>query len=120
MKVKNRKEYRRLKIKRRIRKTINGRTDRPRMTVFRSNKQIYVQLVNDDAGHPVLAASSTDESIAGQKTTKTAQAALVSKLVAEKAKEAGITEVVFDRNGYLYHGRIKSLADAARKGGLKL
>ena len=120
MKVKNRKEYRRLKIKRRIRKIVQGTADRPRMTVYRSNKQIYVQLINDAAGHTLLAASSTDESIAGQKTTKTAQAALVGILIAEKAKEAGITEVVFDRNGYLYHGRIKSLADAAREGGLKL
>jgi large subunit ribosomal protein L18 len=120
MKVKNRKEYRRLKIKRRIRKIIEGSTDRPRMTVFRSNKQIYVQLIDDSKGHTMLAASSTDESVVGQKTNKIAQAALVGKLVAEKAKEAGITEVVFDRNGYLYHGRIKSLAEAARKGGLKL
>ena len=120
MKVKNRKEYRRLKIKRRIRKTVEGSAVRPRMTVFRSNKQIYVQLINDAEGHTLLAASSTDESIAGQKSTKIAQAALVGKLIAEKAKEAGITEVVFDRNGYLYHGRIKSLAEAARKSGLKL
>ena len=120
MKVKNRKEYRRLKIKRRIRKTIEGSAVRPRMTVFRSNKQIYVQFVNDAEGNTVLAASSTEENIVGQKVTKIEQAALVGKLVAEKAKEAGITEVVFDRNGYLYHGRIKSLAEAARKGGLKL
>lgn len=120
MKVKNRKEYRRLKIKRRIRKVINGSSDRPRMSVFRSNKQIYVQLINDLTGHTLLAASSTDESIASQKVTKIEQAALVGKLLAEKAKDAGITEVVFDRNGYLYHGRVKSLADGARKGGLKL
>lgn len=120
MGIKNKKAYSRLRIKRRIRKTIIGSAERPRMSVFRSNKQIYVQIINDAAGHTLLATSSTDESIAGQKTTKTAQAALVGKLVAEKAKEAGITEVVFDRNGYLYHGRIKSLADAARKGGLKL
>lgn len=120
MKVKNRKEYRRLKIKRRIRKTIEGRADRPRMSVYRSNKQIYVQLIDDLKGHTMLAASSTEESIAGQKTTKVEQAALVGKLLASKALEAGITEVVFDRNGYLYHGRIKSLADAAREGGLKL
>lgn len=120
MKVKNRKEYRRLKIKRRIRKVVNGSTDRPRMSVFRSNKQIYVQLIDDLKGHTLLAASSTDESIASQKVTKIEQAALVGKLLAEKAKEAGITEVVFDRNGYLYHGRVKSLADGAREGGLKL
>jgi len=120
MKVKNRKEYRRLKIKRRIRKVVNGSADRPRMSVYRSNKQIYVQLIDDLKGHTVLAASSTDESIASQKVTKIEQAALVGKLLAEKAKDAGITEVVFDRNGYLYHGRVKSLADGAREGGLKL
>lgn len=120
MKVKNRKEYRRLKIKRRIRKVVNGSANRPRMSVYRSNKQIYVQLIDDLKGHTVLAASSTDESIASQKVTKIEQAALVGKLIAEKAKEAGITEAVFDRNGYLYHGRVKSLADGAREGGLKL
>lgn len=120
MKVKNRKEYRRLKIKRRIRKAINGSAGRPRMSVFRSNKQIYVQLIDDLKGHTMLAASSSEESVASQKVTKIEQAALVGKLIAEKAKEAGITEVVFDRNGYLYHGRVKSLADAARKEGLKL
>jgi large subunit ribosomal protein L18 len=120
MKVKNRKEYRRLKIKRRIRKVVNGSAERPRMSVYRSNKQIYVQLVDDLKGHTMLAASSTEDSIATQKVTKTEQAALVGKLLAEKAKEAGITEVVFDRNGYLYHGRVKSLADGAREGGLKL
>jgi len=120
MKVKNRKEYRRLKIKRRIRKVVNGSAERPRMSVYRSNKQIYVQLVDDLKGHTMLAASSTDESIASKKVTKIEQAALVGKLLAEKAKEAGITEVVFDRNGYLYHGRVKSLADGAREGGLKL
>jgi large subunit ribosomal protein L18 len=120
MKVKNRKEYRRLKIKGRIRRIIQGSTERPRMNVFRSNKQIYVQLIDDSKGHTVVAASSLEESIATQKVTKVEQAALVGKLIAEKAKDAGINEVVFDRNGYLYHGRIKSLADAARKGGLKI
>jgi large subunit ribosomal protein L18 len=120
MNVKNRKEYRRLKIKRKVRKTIKGSSDRPRMNVFRSNKQIYVQLIDDLKGHTIVAASSTEENIAGQKVTKIEQAALVGKSLAEKAKEAGITEVVFDRNGYLYHGRVKSLADAARNGGLKI
>lgn len=120
MKVKNRKEYRRLKIKRRIRKKVNGAADRPRMTVFRSNKQIYVQLVDDKTGHTMASASSREEEIAAQKVNKIEQAALVGKAIASKAKEAGIDEVVFDRNGYLYHGRIKSLADAAREGGLKL
>lgn len=120
MKVKNRKEYRRLKIKRRIRKKISGASSRPRMSVFRSNKQIYVQLIDDLSGKTLAAASSREEEIASQKVNKIEQAALVGKLIANKAKEAGIEEVVFDRNGYLYHGRVKSLADAARKGGLKL
>lgn len=120
MNVKNRKEYRRLKIKRRIRKKISGAANRPRMSVYRSNKQIYVQLVDDLTGHTLLAASSREEDIASQKVNKVEQAALVGKLIATKAKEAGIEEVVFDRNGYLYHGRVKSLADAAREGGLKL
>ena len=120
MKVKNRKEYRRLKIKRRIRKKISGAADRPRMSVFRSNKQIYVQLVDDKSGRTLAAASSREEEIVAQKVTKIEQAKLVGKLIASKAKEAGIEEVVFDRNGYLYHGRVKSLADAAREGGLKL
>jgi len=120
MNVKNRKEYRRLKIRRRIRKTITGSSERPRMNVFRSNKQIYVQLVDDLKGHTIVSASSQEESIASQKLNKVEQSALVGKLIAEKAKEAGISEVVFDRNGYLYHGRVKSLAEAARKGGLKL
>jgi len=120
MNVKNRKEYRRLKIKRKVRKTIKGSSDRPRLTVFRSNKQIYVQLVDDLKGHTIASASSQEENIVDQKITKIEQAALVGKSIAEKAKEAGITEVVFDRNGYLYHGRVKSLADAARNGGLKI
>ena len=120
MNVKNRKEYRRLKIKRKVRKTIKGSSDRPRMNVFRSNKQIYVQLIDDLKGHTIVAASSTEENIVDQKGTKIEQAALVGKSLAAKAKDAGITEVVFDRNGYLYHGRVKSLADAARNGGLKI
>lgn len=120
MSVKNRKEYRRLKIKRRVRKAISGTADRPRMNVFRSNKQIYVQLIDDLKGHTMVAASSQDESIAGQKVTKIEQAKKVGTLLAEKAKAAGIASVAFDRNGYLYHGRVKSLADAAREGGLKI
>lgn len=119
MKVKNRKEYRRLKIKKRTRLSVQGTTQRPRLCVFRSNRQIYVQLIDDANGNTLLSASSQEEKVASQKVNKVEQAALVGQLVAEKAKEAGIEEVVFDRNGYLYHGRIKSLADAARKGGLK-
>ena len=106
---------RRNKIKTRIRGRISGTAERPRMTVFRSNKQIYVQLVDDLAGKTLCAASS--RSIA--EGDKSAIAAKVGEEIARKAQEAGITTVVFDRNGYLFHGRVKSLADAARKGGLK-
>ena len=119
MAIKNRKEFRRFRIKKRIRKIIHGTPDRPRMTVFRSNKDIYVQIVDDLAAKTLVAASSQTEDVASQKITKTEKAKLVGKLVAEKAQQAGITAVVFDRNGYLYHGRVKSLADAAREGGLK-
>ena len=107
---------RRLKIKRGIRAKISGSASRPRMTVFRSNKQIYVQLIDDLTGVPLASASSLGMT---EKVAKKEQAAKVGELVAKKAQEAGITEVVFDRNGYLYHGRVKELADAARKGGLK-
>ena len=119
MAIKNRKEFRRFRIKKRIRKVVHGTPDRPRMTVFRSNKEIYVQLVDDLANKTLVASSSQIKDIADQKTTKTEKAKLVGKLIAEKAKEAGINTVVFDRNGYLYHGRVKSLADAARENGLK-
>lgn len=106
---------RRIKIKTRIRGIISGTAQRPRMTVFRSNKQIYVQLVDDLEGKTLAAASS--KGIKGG--TKTEQAAKVGAEIAKKAQEAGITTVVFDRNGYLYHGRVKELANAARNGGLK-
>ncbi len=119
MASKNKKDFRRLRIKHRIRKIVAGTPERPRMTVFRSSKEIYVQLIDDHAGKTVVAASSLDKTLADQKATKTEQAKMVGKLVAQKAVESGITEVVFDRNGYLYHGRVKSLAEAAREGGLK-
>ncbi|WP_300935765.1 50S ribosomal protein L18 [uncultured Muribaculum sp.] len=106
---------RRNKIKTRIRGKISGTAARPRMTVFRSNKQIYVQLVDDQVGKTLVAASSKGI----EEGTKIEIAAKVGKAAAEKALAAGITEVVFDRNGYLFHGRVKSLADAAREGGLK-
>ena len=91
-----------------------GTAERPRMSVFRSNKQIYVQIINDLEGKTLAAASS----LGLETMPKIEQAEKVGELVAQKAQEAGITAVVFDRNGYLYHGRVKSLADAARKGGL--
>ncbi len=107
---------RRIKIKYRVRNKISGTTERPRMSVFRSNKQIYVQIIDDLTGKTLAAASSLGMT---DKVNKKEQAANVGELIAKKAQEAGITEVVFDRNGYLYHGRIKEVADAARKGGLK-
>ena len=112
------KEERRLRIKRRIRKIISGTAERPRMSVFRSNAQISVQLVDDKAGKTLASVSSLCKEIAEKKGTKTEQAALVGAAIAEKAKAAGIVAVVFGRNGYLYHGRVKALADAARNGGL--
>ncbi|HTX88495.1 MAG TPA: 50S ribosomal protein L18 [Bacteroidales bacterium] len=112
-------EYRRSRIRKRIRKIIRGTAERPRMTVFRSNREIYVQLVDDQTGKTLVEASSMTKEIAGEKVKRTEIAKRVGKLAAEKALQAGITTVVFDRNGYLYHGRVKSLADAAREGGLK-
>lgn len=106
---------RRNKIKARIRGKISGTPERPRMSVFRSNKGIYVQVIDDLAGNTLCAASS--KGIEG--VNKTEQSARVGEQIAKKALEKGITEVVFDRNGYLFHGRVKSLADAARKAGLK-
>lgn len=105
---------RRIKIKFRIRKKIKGTAERPRLSVFRSNKQIYAQVINDLTGTTLASASS----LGMEKMPKQQQAQKVGELVAEKAKAAGIQSVVFDRNGYLYHGRVKELADAARKGGL--
>jgi len=110
---------RRSRIKKRIRKVVSGTAERPRMSVFRSNNQIYVQLIDDLTGTTVLSASSRCKEIAEQKVNKTEQAKLVGKLAAELSLAKGVNAVVFDRNGYLYHGRIKSLADAAREGGLK-
>ena len=113
------KEERRDRIKHRIRKNVNGSAEKPRLSVFRSNKQIYVQLVDDLAGVTLVSASSLIKEIAANKVKKADQAKEVGKLIAEKTLKLGISEVVFDRNGYLYHGRVKQLADAAREGGLK-
>jgi len=111
---------RRYKIKNRIRKNLFGTQEKPRMSVFRSNMQINVQLIDDLNGNTLVAASSKEKEISEKgKVNKTDQAKLVGELIAKKAIDKGIKEVKFDRNGYLYHGRVKSLADAARKGGLK-
>jgi len=109
------KEQRRLKIKFRIRKSVKGTAERPRLSVFRSNKQIYAQVINDITGTTLASASS----LGLEKMNKIEQAKKVGELVANKAKEAGVEKIVFDRNGYLYHGRVQALADAAREGGLK-
>lgn len=113
------KQFRRNRIKQRIRKVVSGEANNPRLSVFRSNKGIYVQLIDDVSGKTLVAASSTDKGIADAKGNKIEQAKLVGKAVAEKASAAGISTVRFDRNGYLYHGRVKSLAEGAREAGLK-
>jgi large subunit ribosomal protein L18 len=111
---------RRTRIKMRIRKKINGTAEAPRLAVYRSNKQIYAQVVDDLKGVTLLSACSKEKEIAAQTGIKKVdQAKLVGKLLAAKCKEKGIEKVVFDRSGYKYHGRVKSLADAAREGGLK-
>jgi len=112
------KAQRRARIKHRIRKTVEGTADRPRLAVYRSNKEIYAQLINDDNGATVAAVGSLKNAEA-HKGTKIEQAAVVGRLIAEKAKEAGVENVIFDRGGFLYHGRVKALADAAREAGLK-
>ncbi len=114
------KRERRLRIKYRIKSRIGGTADRPRMTVFRSNKDIYVQLIDDESGKTLMSVSSRDKSVASKKTeNKIEIAGHVGKAAAGKAIEKGFSSVVFDRNGYLFHGRVKALADAAREGGLK-
>tara|TARA_B100000963_G_C22575123_1_gene648037 strand:+ start:751 stop:1104 length:354 start_codon:yes stop_codon:yes gene_type:complete len=114
----NNKVLRRAKIKRRIRKKVFGTASIPRLSVFRSNKQIYAQII-DDVNGKTLASSGSLKNDEAQKVKKISQAEMVGKLIAEKAKESGVEKVIFDRNGYLYHGRVKSLAESARKEGLK-
>ncbi|MBN8678618.1 MAG: 50S ribosomal protein L18 [Chitinophagales bacterium] len=112
--MKRTKEQSRKRIHLRIRKKVNGTAERPRLSVYRSNNAIYCQLINDHAGHTLASASSI-----GMKGANIAQATEVGKMIAERAKAAGIQNVVFDRGGYLYHGRVKALADGAREGGLQ-
>jgi len=111
-------DRRKARVRRALRAAANGR---PRLSVFRSSKQIYVQVIDDVAGKTLAAASSLDKDLrTGLKTGADVSAAqAVGKLVAERAKAAGVTQVIFDRSGYLYHGRVKALADAAREGGLE-
>ncbi|MBK8557868.1 MAG: 50S ribosomal protein L18 [Lewinellaceae bacterium] len=105
------------RIHMRVRKKISGSAERPRLNVYRSNKAIYCQIIDDLKGHTLVAASSMDSDI--PKTTKSEVAKAVGQRIAEKAKDAGIVNVVFDRGGYLYHGRVKALAEGAREGGLQ-
>ncbi len=112
----NQKIKRRIRIKAHIRTRVAGTAERPRLSVFRSNAQIYAQVIDDRKGVTLASASSLSIK---EKITKTEKAAQVGKAIAVAAKEAGVEQVVFDRNGYLYHGRVKQLADAAREAGLK-
>ena len=112
------KVLRRQKIRYRIRKSVKGTEQKPRLSVFRSNKDIYVQLIDDSISHTLVTASSKEAGI-DKKANKVEQAKQVGKALAEKARAAGIENVVFDRGGYLYHGRVKAISDAAREGGLK-
>ena len=113
------KTQRRQRIQRRYKATVYGTAEQPRMSIFRSNKEIYAQVVNDVTGETIAAASSRDKDLAKSKGNKTEIAALVGKAVAEKALKAGVETISFDRGGYLYHGRVKSLAEGAREAGLK-
>ena len=108
---------RRQRIKYRIRKIVTGTAEKPRLSVFRSNKEIYAQLINDVDGVTIASVSSRDKEI--ESSSKAVASASVGKAIADKATKAGVETVAFDRNGYLYHGRVKVLADAAREAGLK-
>ena len=113
------KNQKRLRIKSRIRKIVSGTEARPRLAVYRSNKEIYAQLINDVTGTTISSASSRDKDISSATGNKTEIAALVGKAIAEKALKAGVDTISFDRGGYKYHGRVKSLAEGAREAGLK-
>ncbi|HWC52760.1 MAG TPA: 50S ribosomal protein L18 [Chitinophagaceae bacterium] len=113
------KTERRQRIRYTIRKKVSGTTQKPRLSVFRSNSEIYVQLIDDTKGLTLASASSRDKDIQAQKGTKSDKSKLVGQAIARKASELGFTEVTFDRGGYLYHGRVKAVADGAREGGLK-
>lgn len=112
-------EQRRKRIQKSIKKRRIVSAERPRLSVFRSNAEIYAQIIDDTQGRTLAAASSREKEILGQKITKTEKSKLVGKLIAERAKAKGITKVWFDRGGFLYHGRVKALADAAREAGLE-
>ena len=113
------KQKRRFKIKKRIRKKIFGTPEMPRLSVYRSNKHISVQIIDDVNNKTLVAASSRNKELAEAKGNKSEIATSVGELIAKRALDKGVNKIVFDRNGYLYHGRVKSLAEGARKGGLK-
>src|SRR5882757_895716 len=113
------KVIRRQKIRYGIRKKIAGTTQKPRLSVFRSNNDIYVQLIDDDNGKTLASASSRDKDILAQKVNKVEKSKLVGAAIARKASDLGLADVTFDRGGYLYHGRVKAVADGAREGGLQ-
>jgi large subunit ribosomal protein L18 len=113
------KAIRRQKIKFRVRRKISGTTKKPRLSVFRSNTEIYAQLIDDDTSKTLASASSRDKDIAAQKATKVEKSKLVGAAIARKATDLGLLDVTFDRSGYLYHGRVKAVAEGAREGGLK-
>jgi large subunit ribosomal protein L18 len=115
----NTKVLRREKIKFRVRKKVSGTTARPRLSVFRSNNDIYVQLIDDKAGSTLASASSRDKDILAQKGTRVEKSKMVGAAIARKASDLGLSVVIFDRGGYLYHGRVKAVAEGAREGGLK-
>ena len=117
--METKKSLRRTRIKKSIRKKITGTVSQPRLSVYRSNKDIYVQVIDDLKGVTLAATSSIDKSFEKVKGTKVEKAQLVGKKIAELALTAGVLNVVFDRNGYLYHGRVKALAEGAREAGLK-
>lgn len=115
----NTKSSARQKIRYRIRKKISGISGKPRLSVFRSNTDIYVQLINDDNGTTLASASSKDKDILAQKVNKTEKSKLVGSAIAKKAEALGVKTIVFDRGGYIYHGRVKAVAEGAREGGLE-
>lgn len=115
----DKKVQRRQKLRWRIRNTVKGTASKPRMSVFRSNKDIYVQLIDDTTGTTLASASSRQKDISAQSGNKVEKSVLVGKAIAQKATELGLNNCVFDRSGYLYHGRVKAVADGAREGGMK-
>jgi large subunit ribosomal protein L18 len=116
--AKNKKQLRRQRIRRGLRKRLHGTTDKPRLSVFRSNEHIYAQLIDDDSGHTLASASSLESAIEAAKGTRIEVSREVGKLLAARAKESGVEELVFDRNTYRYHGRVKALAEGVREGGI--